>query len=323
VAGRRKWSPIRPARPHLYATARGAMQARMKPRTGTVRFAQPARHVARVTLQRPKVRNAQNTALIEDLAAAIRRARDDDEVRVVILAAAGPHFSSGHDLKAQMGLEAPDEWRRMRSTAEGRYRHEREMYFDKCLEIHDLPKVTIAQVQGGCIAAGMMLACMCDLIVASEDAFFANPVVRMTAAGVELLVEPWEIGFRKAKEFLFTGESIDAREAWRLGLANRVVPRDELAAETLALARRIAEVPLSTLRTVKDSINQAQDFAGKGHSLRYHFLAHQFQHSTKTSLDALDERRALGSVRAMVAARDARPTGRNTAAGGKRRGGRE
>ena len=101
------------------------------------------------------------------------------------------------------------------------------------------------------------------------------------------------------------------------------MPRDKLAGETLALARRIAEVPLSTLRTVKDSINQAQDFAGKGHSLRYHFLAHQFQHSTKTSLDALAERRELGSVRAMVAARDARPTRRVVPAGDKRRGGRE
>jgi enoyl-CoA hydratase len=308
----------------LYAAARDAMQAGMKaPRaSGTVRFERPARHVARITMQRPEVRNAQNTQLIEELATAMRRAREADDVRVVILAGAGPHFSSGHDLKGQMGLEAPDRWRRMRETAEGRYRHEREMYFDKCLEIYHLPKPTIAQVQGGCIAAGMMLACMCDLIVASEDAFFSNPVVRMTAAGVEMLVEPWEIGFRKAKEFLFTGEPIDAREAFRLGLANRVVPRAELADATLALARRIAEVPPSTLRMVKDSINQAQDFAGKGHSLRYHFLAHQFQHGTKTSLDALAERGSLGSVRAMVEARDARTATGSKRLGGKRQGGR-
>jgi enoyl-CoA hydratase len=203
-----------------------------------------------------------------------------------------------------MGLEAPDRWRRMRDTPEGRYRHEREMYFDKCLAIYHLPKPTIAQVQGACIAAGMMLACMCDLIVASEDATFSNPVLRMSGAGVELLVEPWEIGFRKAKEFLFTGESLDAREAWRLGLVNRVVPRAELEAATLALARRVAEVPEVTLRMVKDSINQAQDLAGKGHSLRYHFLVHQFQHGTKTSLDALQARRGLGSIAAMVEARD-------------------
>jgi enoyl-CoA hydratase len=261
--------------------------------------------VARLTMQRAEARNAQNTQLIDDLDAAFARARDDDEVRVVVLAGAGPHFSAGHDLKAQMGLEAPDAWRRLRATPEGRYRHEREMYFDKCLAIYHLSKPTIAQVQGGCIAAGMMLACMCDLIVAADDAFFQNPVVRMTAAGVELLVEPWEIGFRKAKEFLFTGERIEAGEAWRLGLVNRVVPKARLEAETLALARRIAEVPAITLRMVKDSINQAQEFAGKGHSLRYHFLVHQFQHGTHASLEALESRRELGSVAAMVEARDA------------------
>lgn len=270
----------------------------------TVGYERLAGHVARITMGRPEVRNAQNTQLIDDLDAAMRHAAGDDQVRVIVLAGAGPHFSSGHDLKAQMGLEAPDHWRRMRDTPEGRYRHEREMYFDKCMAIYSLPKPTIAQVQGACVAAGMMLACVCDLIVASDDAYFQNPVLRMTAAGVELLVEPWEMGFRKAKEFLFTGESIDAQEAWRLGLVNRVAPRDQLEVATLELARRIAEVPPVTLKMVKDSINQAQDLAGKGHSLRYHFLVHQFQHGTKTSLDALAERRAKGSIAAMVKARD-------------------
>jgi enoyl-CoA hydratase len=281
-----------------------------RPRRPVVAYEVVPGRVARITMQRPERRNAQDTQLIDELDAAFAKAREDESVRVVILAGAGPHFSSGHDLKAQMGLEAPDEWRRMRATAEGRFRHEREMYFDKCLAIYNLPKPTIAQVQGACIAAGMMLACMCDIIVASDDASFQNPVVRMTAAGVELLVEPWEIGFRKAKEFLFTGEAIEAREAWRLGLVNRVVPRRNLDAATLALARRIAEVPAVTLAMVKDSINQAQELAGKGHSLRYHFLVHQFQHGTKTSLDALAARRKIRSVGAMVAARDARRRGK-------------
>ena len=124
--------------------------------------------------------------------------------------------------------------RKLRRTPEGRYKHERELYVEKCLAIYHLPKPTIAQVQGHCVAAGLMLAAMCDLIVAADDALFANPVLRMTGAGVELLVEPWELGFRKAKEFLWTGDAIDAREAWRLGLVNRIVPRKRLAAETLA-----------------------------------------------------------------------------------------
>ncbi len=107
--------------------------------------------------------------------------------------------------------------------------HEKVMYYDRCKRIHDFRKPTIAAVQGSCVAAGLMLACMCDLIVAADDATFSNPVLRMTGAGVELLVEPWELGIRKAKEFLLTGDVIDAHEAWRLGLVNRVVPRDELA----------------------------------------------------------------------------------------------
>ena len=114
----------------------------------------------------------------------------------------------------------------MRETPEGKMYHEKVMYYDRCKRIHDFRKPTIAAVQGSCVAAGLMLACMCDLIVAADDASFSNPVLRMTGAGVELLVEPWELGIRKAKEFLLTGETIDAQEAWRLGLVNQVVPRD-------------------------------------------------------------------------------------------------
>src|SRR5256886_10191306 len=114
------------------------------------------------------------------------------------------------------------------------------MYFDGCVKIYIFRKPTIAAVQGSCVAAGLMLACMCDLIVAAEDAVFQNPVLRMTGAGVELLVEPWELGLRKAKEFLWTGMELDAREAWRLGLVNRVVPAAELLAHTRELASTIA-----------------------------------------------------------------------------------
>ena len=184
--------------------------------------------VATITMNRPEVANAQNTALIDDLDAAFDEADADDAVRVVVLAGAGKHFSSGHDLKALVGQEAPDQWVAMRETPEGKFHHEKVMYFDRCVRIHDFRKPTIAAVQGSCVAAGLMLACMCDLIVAADDAIFQNPVLRMTGAGVELLVEPWELGIRKAKEFLLTGDRIDAQEAWRLGLVNQVVPRDEL-----------------------------------------------------------------------------------------------
>jgi enoyl-CoA hydratase len=260
--------------------------------------------IATVTLNRPRVRNAQNTALILELDAAMHQAAADPEVHVIILAAAGPAFSAGHDLKAVVGEEVPDEWRQLRATPEGRLRHERELYLEKCLYIYNLPKPTIAQVQGACVAAGLMLACMCDLIIAADDARFSNPVLRMTGAGVELLVEPWELGQRKAKEFLFLGDPIDAREAWRLGLVNRVVPRRRLAAETRAIARRIAHLSPVTAALVKGSINHAFDLMGKTHSFMHHFMVHQVMHGTETARRALAARQRTGSVRAMVQARD-------------------
>lgn len=260
--------------------------------------------VARITMQRAEVRNAQNTELILALDEAMRAAAADEAVRVVVLAGAGSSFSAGHDLKAVVGEERADAWRRLRRTPEGRLKHERELYVDKCLAIYHLPKPTIAQVQGHCVAAGLMLAAMCDLIVAADDAVFSNPVLRMTGAGVELLVEPWELGLRKAKEFLWTGNPIDAREAWRLGLVNRVVPRRRLAGETLALAQRIALVPPVTASLVKESLNQTAALMGKEHAWRYHFMVHQFMHGTKTATDALRARGKTGSVKRMLAARD-------------------
>ena len=260
--------------------------------------------VATITMNRPDVANAQDTQLIDDLDAAFDEAEADDTVRVVILAAAGKHFSSGHDLKALVGEAEPDEWRRMRDTPEGKLRHEKVMYYDRCERIHDFPKPTIAAVQGACVAAGMMLACMCDLIVASDDATFQNPVLRMTGAGVELLVEPWELGIRQAKEFLLTADKIDAQEAWRLGMVNKVVPRDALAAAAREMADKVALVPPVTARVVKESINHVAELAGKKHSWKYHFMAHHWTHNTTTALGALEERQKKGSMKEVFADRD-------------------
>jgi enoyl-CoA hydratase len=260
--------------------------------------------VATITMNRPDVANAQNSALIDELDAAFDRAGDDDAVRVVILTGAGRHFSSGHDLKALLGHTEMDRWAEMRATPEGKLLHEQVMYFDRCRKIHDFPKPTVAAVQGSCIAAGMMLACMCDLIVAADDAVFQNPVLRMTGAGVELLVEPWELGIRKAKEFLFTGDKIDAAEAWRLGMVNRVVPRDRLMEETRELAEKIALVPPVTARVVKDSLNHVAELMGQGESWKYHFMVHQWMSNTDTALGALEQRKQKGSLKEIVADRE-------------------
>ena len=253
-------------------------------------------HVATITMNRPEVANAQDTALIDGIDRFLDRADADDEVRVVVLAGNGKHFSSGHDLKALVGDAEADEWRLMRATPEGKFRHEQVMYVERCQRIYHFRKPTIAAVQGACVAAGLMLACMCDLIVAADDATFQNPVLRMTGAGVELLVEPWELGIRKAKEFLWTGEKLDAQEAWRLGLVNRVVPRAELTARVDELADRVALVPPVTAQVVKDSLNNTATLMGKEASWKYHFMAHHWMHNTETATSALAARQAKTSM---------------------------
>ena len=261
--------------------------------------------VAVLTMNRPDQANAQNSALIDALDAGFETADADDEVRVVVLAGAGKNFSAGHDLKALVGGEgASDPWVAMRDTPEGKLRHEQVMYVDRCRKIHDFRKPTIAAVQGKCVAAGLMLACMCDLIVAADDAAFSNPVLRMTGAGVELLVEPWELGIRKAKEFLLAAEELDAAEAWRLGLVNKVVPAAELMDKTMELARRVALVPPVTAQVVKGSLNHVGELMGKSASWRYHFMAHHWMHNTATAQSALEERKQMGSMKEVFAARD-------------------
>jgi enoyl-CoA hydratase len=260
--------------------------------------------VAWLTMNRPDQRNAQNTALIEALDQALETADADDDIRVVVLAAAGDHWSAGHDLKGLLDPAAADRWRDMRATPEGALRHEQLMYVDPCLRLYHFRKPTVASVQGACVAAGVMLAAMCDLIIAADDAFFTNPVLRMSGAGVELLVEPWELGARKAKEFLLTADTIDAAEAWRLGLANKVVPRAELEAETAALAGKICRVPPITAQMVKASINQASALMGKEHSWKHHFVVHHFTHNTSTAQGMLKKRRSRTSLREVFADRD-------------------
>jgi enoyl-CoA hydratase len=248
--------------------------------------------VATITLNRPDAANAQSTRMLEEIDAALDAAEADEAVRVVVLAGQGNHFSAGHDLKEI--LEGTTEWARMRDTPEGKLRHEQVMYWDKCIRLRDFRKPTIAAVHGACAAAGLMLATMCDLIVAADDAKFSNPVARMTGVGVELLVEPWEIGPRKAKELLWCAETLDAAEAERLGLVNQVVPRAELADAARAMAEKVALVPPITAEAIKDTINHMVDLQGQRESWRYHFMVHQFVSNSAAALGATEARKAGG-----------------------------
>ncbi|HEY5173033.1 MAG TPA: enoyl-CoA hydratase [Acidimicrobiia bacterium] len=248
--------------------------------------------VAAITLNRPGAANAQNSRMIDELDAAFDLAEADDAVRVVLLSAEGKHFSAGHDLKELLAGE--EYWSALRATPEGKLRHEQVMYFDKLVKIRDLRKPTIAAVQGTCSAAGLMLACMCDLIVAADDARFSNPVLRMSGVGVELLVEPWELGPRKAKEFLLCAQEFGAAEAERYGLVNRVVPRADLHKVAHELAEQVALVPPLTAEAVKASINHMVDLMGQRESWRYHFMLHQFVSNTPTALARVEARKAGG-----------------------------
>ena len=223
--------------------------------------------ICRIRMNRPEKLNAQNPTLINEMDAAFAAAAADPAVRVVILSGQGRAFSAGHD------LEYPG-YDRRGYTYETRLDMEREVFVGKLLRIRKLPKPTIAQVHGHCVAAGLMLACMCDLIVCDETARFANPVLQMALAGVQLLVEPWEIGARKAKELLWTAEALTAEEAHRLGLVNRVVPSARLEQEVTALAGRIAALPAFAVRTVKKTVNDTLDFMGQGRAWEHHFLLH-------------------------------------------------
>ena len=248
--------------------------------------------VAFVTMNRPDAANAQSSTMIDEIDAALDLADADDAVRVVVLGGAGKHFSAGHDLKDI--LSGADEWARLRETPEGKYRHEQVMYWERCLRLRNFRKPTIASVHGAVAAAGLMLACMCDLIVAADDTKFSNPVARMTGVGVEILVEPWELGPRKAKEFLWCAETLTAAEAERFGLVNRVVARDELDAAVREMAEKIALVPPVTAEAIKDVVNHTLDRMGQHDAWRYHFMVHQFVSNTATATGALSARKEGG-----------------------------
>jgi len=228
--------------------------------------------VARLSHDRPQRSNAQSVQLLDELDAALSQAIGDPDIRVIVLAGTGKHFSAGHDLKdAAM--------HRRQITPEDRYQFEDERYLGYCLKLWDAPKPVIAQVQGACIAAGFMVANMCDLVVASDDAFFADPVVNsFGAAAVEVLVHPWVMGLRQAKHFLYTGGRMSAAEALAIGMVNQVVPRAELKAATLALAEKIAQSTPFALRLMKRSLNRTADIQGFRAALNAHFDTHQLSH---------------------------------------------
>ena len=252
--------------------------------------------VALVTLNRPRYRNAQNSAMTYALDSALHQAAMDDNVGVVILRGAGEHFSAGHDIGSP-GRDVDISYPRRtmwpdhvgKPGVEARLNREAEVYLELVRRWRDLPKPTLAAVHGACIAGGLMLAWACDLIIAADNAYFADPVLRMGAPGVEYFAHPFEMGPRAAKEFLFLGDRISAERAYQLGMVNRVVPTAELDAVCLELAGRIGALPRMALALAKRAVNFAEDEMGLRASIDHAFGLHQLAHahSAEVSDDAI------------------------------------
>jgi enoyl-CoA hydratase len=253
--------------------------------------------VAWVRLDRPEYRNAQNSAMTYALDAAFSRAVNDDDVAVIALAGNGDHFCAGHDIgtpgrdvDVEFERKAVIHWTHVdKEGGDLRWARESEVYLGMCRRWREIPKPMIAAVHGACIAGGLMLAWSCDFIVASDDAFFSDPVVRMGIPGVEYFAHPWVMNPRAAKEFLYTGDRFSAQRAQELGMVNQVVTRDELESTVAAMAERIAKMPRFGLALTKKAINQAEDLQGMRAGMDSVFGLHHFAHAhnAEVSTDSL------------------------------------
>jgi enoyl-CoA hydratase len=255
------------------------------PAFAQVIYERPAPKVARITLNRPEKRNAQGLQMLYDINEAFNVACRDDEVSVLVLAAAGPDFSAGHDLsgKDEKPLDQfplVGTWGQFRAPGqEGMYGREKEIYIELTERWRNMPKPLIAQVHGRVIAGGNMLVWIADLIVASEDATFLDNAPDIGIHGVEWFNHPYELGIRRAKEWLLMTEWMSAAEAHRVGMVNRVVPRAQLADTVLAMAERMAQKPLFTLKAIKEAVNNAQDLMGRRENHAFTFALHHMLHS--------------------------------------------
>ncbi|MEL0161764.1 MAG: enoyl-CoA hydratase [Halieaceae bacterium] len=244
-----------------------------------------AEGVAWVTMNRPEYHNAQNGRMTYLLDDAFKRAVADDDVKVIVLCGEGKHFSAGHDIgtpgrDVHLGQDRVTMWydHANKEGGEFLYVREAEAYLGMCRRWREIPKPTIAAVQGACIAGGLMLAWVCDLIVATDDAYFSDPVVRMGIPGVEYFAHPYELNPRIAKEFLFTGNKMGAERAYQMGMVNQISSREALRDDVAALAQKIAAMPRLGLALTKQAINNVEDLQGKRSAMEAAFAWHHFTH---------------------------------------------
>jgi len=225
---------------------------------GPVRY-EKSPPIARVVLNDPDRRNAQSSEMVWGVERALKDARRDHAIRVLIVKAVGDGFCAGH-------LHTIDAYPEFQASVEHKgtsYEGQSELFLWPMLEFWEFPKPTIAQVHGYAIQGGTYWALLTDMTLASEDATFQMPSVRWGLPGSETMIEPWLfMNWKRASEYLYTGQTLSAHEAHEMGLVNRVVSREELEPATEALAARIARVPGTTLLATKSLIKRAWELMG-------------------------------------------------------------
>ena len=254
-------------------------------------------HILTITFNRPEKLNAFSRELVHETIEAFQLAEADDEVHLVIVTGAGRAFSAGYDISGgrDEGERSPYNWRL----------HQREnLTFS--LQPWQLSKPVIAMVNGYCLAGACEFALMCDLRVSSEKATFGEPEIRF-GAGAPILITPWIVGLTKAKELLYTGDTMDAHEALRLNMINKVVPHETLQEETYKLARRILKIAPENVRLTKQAINKTFEMMGLKHALEYNVEVVTIMENTETEVQrAFNQIKQEKGLRAALDWRDAR-----------------
>jgi len=205
-----------------------------------------------LTLNRPDKLNAMNVELVRSLKRHLQELEADDSVKVVVLTGAGGSFSAGYDIAEEVRehVETTQQWRAVLAQD-----------IDMAMTLWALSRPTIAAVRGWCLAGACELAMACDMVVATDDARFGEPEIRY-GSGPVALVMPYVLGEKKTNELLFTGDTMDATEAHRTGLVNRVVKSEELESSVDELVRKIALTPLAVLKLTKIALVRAYEAMG-------------------------------------------------------------
>ncbi|MHB1584779.1 MAG: enoyl-CoA hydratase-related protein [Acidimicrobiales bacterium] len=219
--------------------------------------------IARLVLNMPEKANIQTAQQVWDFEEALRMADRDEEVKVLVVKANGNGFCAGHAIVEPD--EMPEVYPTTGPTPERTWKeHNYGLFLWPPLNLWEFPKATIAQVHGYCVGGGTVYGYLCDLTIASDDAYFQMPLPQgFGLPGAQTLIEPWTLmNFKRAYEYLYLAPTLSAEQAREWGLVNRVVPRAELEATVEEAARTIAQMPLTTILTVKAGVKRAWEGMG-------------------------------------------------------------